>query len=179
MTVSVLDMRSDAIIEGPYRYALLRDWSGHPHELRQEHGTVGYWHAGVCWVMLNPSTADHEVDDPTIRRCIQFTKRWGMSTMVVVNLYALRATNPKELRTHPDPIGPENEQWLREHMRRASCTIAAWGTKGASRQTYFEDLLAEGNVSPFCLGTTKGGHPRHPLYVKGDVAAPRWRMCRS
>lgn len=142
---------------GKYRYALTRYWGGGPM---------------ACFIMLNPSTADASVDDPTIRRCIGFAKREGCGSLVVVNLYALRSTDPTALANHPHPTGPE---W-RGHLDAAIAhtdgpIIAAWGAHpGTSRQaTTVLDVLTDAGRAAFCLGKTKDGSPRHPLYVKGDA----------
>lgn len=123
----------------------------------------------VLWVMLNPSTADERVEDPTIRRCTDFTRRWNYGTLEVVNLYALRATDPRELLCHTDPVGPENDTHIVAAMRRATFTILAWGAspEPLARKASVT-LLAQQDVSiptPYVLGWTKDGHPRHPLYV--------------
>lgn len=123
----------------------------------------------VLFIMLNPSTADDKLDDPTIRRCISFAQRERATEMTVVNLFALRATDPKELSIHPNPVGPLNDHYLREQMREheGSLIIAAWGAnKFAYDRAYkvrsmFEDRL-------WCLGQTKSGAPKHPLYLPGD-----------
>jgi len=138
-----------------YRYRLLRRWSRGRR---------------ILWVMLNPSTADAQRDDPTIRRCIAFSRDWGYGSMEVVNLYALRATRPAALRRHPDPVGPENERHVRAATRRADLVVAAWGVLGAGRDASMA-LGRRGRV--VCLGLTRAGAPRHPLYVPASaVPAP-------
>lgn len=139
---------------GRYRYWLRRSY------LHGGNGQV------VAFLMLNPSTADALQDDPTIRRCLAFTRAWGYSILSVRNLFALRATDPKELLTAEDPIGPQNDAELLA-LRTAHLVIAAWGAKvpfGRDRKVL--ELLA--GVPLFCLGTTKDGSPRHPLYVRGN-----------
>jgi hypothetical protein len=161
-----MPLRSDAVLsdDGQYRYALTRHW-GEGTSLR--------------FVMLNPSTADASLNDPTIRRCIGFAKREGYGGLVVLNLYAYRATNPKALLTCGDPVGPGNDDMLRAHMRSsvgvARPVVAAWGANArADRVKQVLDLCL--GVDWRCLGTTKDGHPRHPLYVRGDqplISFPR------
>jgi hypothetical protein len=121
-------MRRDALIDGHYRYWLLRDWSG-----------IGVNRAlgplperfGVLWVMLNPSTADHQLDDPTIRKCIGFTKRLGFESFAVVNLFALRSSDPGLLRTTAalgeDIVGPKNDETIAKLASQAALIICAWG----------------------------------------------------
>jgi len=125
--------------------------------------------------MLNPSTADANVDDPTIRRCIGFAKREGCGGLVVVNLYAYRATNPDDLLKAINPIGsPETEIHLNKAVAEIDGPlIAAWGAftvRGAHpaywiKQRYGDRLM--------CLGRTKDGHPRHPLYLSNDAPLVR------
>jgi hypothetical protein len=147
-------MRKSAIIsdDGCYRYRLDRIWDGlNP----------------LCvWVMLNPSTADAEQDDPTIRKCIGFTKRWGYYGGIrVVNIMAFRATNPKNCLAAEDPIGPDNERYLRA-TETAIMVVCAWGARApASVVTTAMGHLGSGRLRLHCLGKTKAGHPRHPLYV--------------
>jgi hypothetical protein len=149
-------------LDRTYRYALWRTWS------RQGRSAL--------FVMLNPSTADETQNDPTIRRCIAFARRWGYGSLTVCNLFALRSTDPAALYSHADPVGPDNDEVIAGHANGAGIVIAAWGVHGALRgrgRTVAEEL--EGAGCPvFCLGTTKDGHPRHPLYLRGDVEPVRF-----
>ncbi len=125
----------------------------------------------MLFVMLNPSTADEVEDDPTIRRCKGFTKREGLGKLAVVNLYAYRATDPKELKRVSDPIGPENDAWLERASEEADITVAAWGANAdLFRSTQVKKLLH----NPKHLGLTKAGYPRHPLYLKSDTELTDW-----
>jgi hypothetical protein len=144
--------------DGRYRYALLRRWGDGPF---------------VTFVMLNPSTADAEVDDPTIRRCIGFAKRWGFDALHVVNLFALRATDPRELAKADDPIGPENDLYLMRHALAEGPMVAAWGAHPMARERAkaFTDRMF---VRWSALGTTADGYPRHPLYVRADAPLIGW-----
>lgn len=121
----------------------------------------------VVYVMLNPSTADAMADDPTIRRCTSFAKREQAGGIVVVNLFALRSTDPRALLHHADPVGPVNDVFIRHAVRGAHRVIAAWGAAGVQHgrgQRVTEALLASG-VDVRCFGTTSTGQPRHPLYL--------------
>lgn len=151
---------------GAYRYALERRWGD---------GRT------VLFMMLNPSTADAAQDDPTIRRCIGFAKRWGYEQLLVWNLYAYRATDPRELDTVADPIGRENEDRLWAILQAEpapALIVAAWGAKpGRGKFTERELVMRRGPLYEkpvFALGFTKDGHPRHPLYVRGDAELVRW-----
>jgi hypothetical protein len=140
----------------------------------------------ATFIMLNPSTADAWVDDPTIRKCMGFCQRWGCGELHVANLFAFRATDPAELQQADDPVGPDNVDWLRRVVDFAvnpvganSCgyVICAWGTHGSyldQDQTVL-DWIGE-ICEPMCLGTTQDGHPRHPLYVpyRGELVAFDW-----
>jgi hypothetical protein len=157
-------MKSSAIISpcGLYRYGLTRKWGDGPR---------------VCFVMVNPSTADAEQDDPTIRRCIGFAQREGGGSLEVVNLFALRATDPKALRKHPDPIGPGNNAALRTAFDRAGRIIAAWGAHGRlhARDVTVARMLGD---KAMCLGVTARGDPRHPLYLPADAPLIVWSAPR-
>ena len=135
-----------------YRYTLTREGLG-------GRGTV-------CWLMLNPSTADADVNDPTIRRCIDFTQRWGYGKLLVLNLYAYRATDPAELLRCADPCGPDNDRVITELAPACDLTVCAWGAHPMAppRARAVEELLGP-DVPLWCLSWTKEGEPRHPLYL--------------
>jgi hypothetical protein len=123
--------------------------------------------------MLNPSTADALVDDPTVRRCAGFTRSWGYSSLAVLNLFALRATDPGELLDAEDPVGPGWNDHLRTAVE-ADLVVCAWGASVPfARDREVLDMLR--GVDLYCLGLTKQGYPRHPLYVKGDTKPQLWR----
>ncbi len=148
-----------------YRYCLWREWNGLDPSY-------------ALFVGLNPSTADEVQDDPTIRRCIGFAKRWGYGAMCVVNIFAYRATDPAVLKAHANPVGVDNDRWLLECAREAGVIVVAWGTNGRymQRDQAVKQLLAGGL---WCLGRTRDGYPRHPLYVKADVRLcdfPLWEI---
>lgn len=160
-------MIRDAFISScaTYRYQLYRKWAESDR-------------MPILWVMLNPSTADHHIDDPTIRRCIGFSKAWGYGAMWVGNVYAYRATEPKILKQlSMDTIrGPDNPSKLWDMASRCALTVAAWGTQGPLI-TMPPNIQSPGGV--WCLGTSKAGYPKHPLYVKGDTALEPWPRCSS
>lgn len=126
----------------------------------------------MVFVMLNPSTADAEVDDPTIRRCIGFARREGYDALHVLNLYAYRATKPADCFGASDPVGPENDGYLGREFTAAVGAgfpvVVAWGANARSDRVAAVLRLAPHALTLRCLGMTKGGHPRHPLYVHGD-----------
>lgn len=143
---------------GRYRYALSR---------RLSDSAIAP--AEALFVMLNPSTADACVDDATIRRCKGFALRFGCSHLLVANLYAWRATNPRDLWAAPDPIGPENDAVIAALAERASLIVCAWGQTGPDkhRPAAVIDLLSD--YPCLALGFTKHGQPRHPLYLPKDA----------
>lgn len=130
--------------------------------------------SGTClFVMLNPSTADAEQDDPTIRRCIGFAQSWGYQRLVVGNLFAYRATDPRDLLAASEPIGPYCDHWLLHLLDESSLAVAAWGAHAMARDRARQVRRTVFDRMPYkrraCLGTTKDGHPRHPLYVRADT----------
>lgn len=145
--------------DGLYRYALGRRWGDGPP---------------LRFVMLNPSTADASVDDPTIRRCVGFARAWGYDALTVLNLYALRATDPRELWRAGDPVGPQNDAYLQIAAESGvGTTVVAWGANARpDRVAAFRELFAEHEV--YCLGVTKAGQPKHPLYLPASSRALRW-----
>ena len=123
----------------------------------------------MLWVMLNPSTADATQDDPTINKCVQFSKRNGRDAIAVVNLYAFRSTDPNILGRTPYFVGPDNDRHIDKVCGESwvdSCVIA-WGAHRIAdyRQMRVIEILDNHFINPLCLGQTKGGYPRHPLYV--------------
>lgn len=156
--------------DGRYRYLLTRWWAPGPAAL---------------FVMLNPSTADGTTKDSTIRRCAGFARSWGCGSLRVVNLYALRATNPAVLWTVADPVGPDNDHHVREQTHAATRAgtplIAAWGVNARpDRVAALLELLPDvANLS--ALGVTKNGsprHPRHPLYLSCGTSPAPWPTAR-
>jgi len=144
-------MKKDAIFSPDriYRYTLTRLWD----EAKPTLLVIG----------LNPSTADETIDDPTIRRCIGFAKRWNFGTLLMGNIFAFRATDPKIMKVHAEPIGEDNDIWLIRMNQKADMTILAYGNHGKhlKRHQAIIKLISE----PYCFKVTKGGMPSHPLYL--------------
>ena len=167
------DVTADAVFSecGTYRYWLARCWASKP----------GWRH--VLWIMLNPSTATADEDDPTVRRCQTFARTWGYDGITVANLFALRSTDPKGLHTHPEPIGVDNDATI-ECAALADSTglvVAAWGVHGVYRNRAWNvaTMLRDAGVDLHCLGTTKDGAPKHPLYVAGNTTPKLWKRAAS
>lgn len=162
-----------ALLEGVEASAVISDDEAYRYRLERVWDPKG---TTVAFVMLNPSTADAETDDPTLRRCQSFARSWGHGRLVVVNLYALRATRPVHLWEHPDPAGPDNGWYLGGGLLRDQdhetprMIVAAWGVNAhRSEVEAFRRTLGMFRRSAYCLGRTRAGAPRHPLYVRGDT----------
>lgn len=138
---------------GRYRYELRRIWERN--------------RPPAMFVGLNPSTADAERDDPTVRRCIQFARDWGWGGVVVVNLFAYRATFPADLFRAAAPIGPENDRCLAHRQGGAGVVVAAWGNHGIYRDRAAEVLSKLHR--PHYLRLNGSGQPAHPLYLPSDL----------
>jgi hypothetical protein len=148
-----------AFIEGPYRWKLWRRWN-----------ETGPW---VVFIMLNPSTADGNDDDPTIISCVGIADALGAGGIIVVNMYAWRATDREELGKVPDPVGYKNDVNIGDAVQYAKETggqvICAWGASdyAAERAPYVKNLLKTVfHVPLVCLKRTKSGAPGHPLFLK-------------
>lgn len=150
---------------GKYRWWLRRTWK------YAQPNTPGNGY-NLGFLMLNPSTADALQDDPTIRRCIGFARREKFSGISVYNLFCLRATDPKELLAAPDPVGPQGDTHI--HVAKSCHTLVlAWGA-GVPKHRDRQVLAMLAGKPLWCLGKTKAGHPRHPLYVRADQPLERF-----
>ncbi len=143
-----------------HRYSLKRQWT--------DLSDGGNW---VTFIMLNPSTADEQQDDPTIRRCISFAKSWGGHSLEIVNLFSLVTTDPRVLPMFGDSVGEKNDEWIMaasQRMGGAGIVVAAWGVRGKlwGRGNQVLSMLHEADVNVRSFGLTKDGYPKHPLYLK-------------
>lgn len=148
--------RSGAIISSDelYRYLLWRDWDPSLPV--------------ITWIMLNPSTANALEDDPTIRRVLAFSRAWGFGSIEVVNLYAYRATSPRDLpRWGKD--GPSNSAYILAATPRGRTVVCAWGTHGGWKQP-----RTGGADDIYCMGVNKDGSPKHPLYLSSSTVLERF-----
>jgi len=141
--------------DGRYRYSLSRYFGDGPTAI---------------FTMLNPSTADAVQNDPTIRKCIGFCRRWGVGQLHVVNLFAFRAVSPFDMKKADDPIGPLNRRAVERALTTCEdkIVVCAWGVHGGFMKQDHEMIIRIGQISavvPLCLGTTKDGFPRHPIYL--------------
>lgn len=158
------DMVSRAVFSrcGAFRYELGRVWD------------TGA--AALAFVMLNPSTADETRNDPTVERCERRARATGFGGVIVVNLFAFRATDPGDMRRAADPIGPSNDRVLETRLPAKSIVVCAWGTHGAylQRGAQVEALLRRKGHLLHHLGLSRAGHPKHPLYIPYSVEPMPW-----
>ncbi|NEQ52785.1 MAG: DUF1643 domain-containing protein [Leptolyngbya sp. SIO3F4] len=146
-----------------YRYCLTRSWPA--NHVSQ-----------VTFIMLNPSQANAEQDDPTLRACSQFAKAWGYTQLTVVNLFAYRTSKPENLASETDPIGPSNDRYLLAATDASKQVILAWGNWGTllNRAQAVVQLLKPYRSKLYCLSYNRSGQPRHPLYIKRNTTPLAW-----
>jgi hypothetical protein len=162
---SQIFLKTDACFDGTgsYRYSLYREWQANAPRL--------------AFVMLNPSTADAQRNDATIRRCLGFAHRWGYGALEVVNLFAYRTPKPDVLRTVEHPVGTDNDRYLIAAATRADCLVIGWGNWGRlqGRDRIVLTLLSQ-QADLYCLGINQSGQPKHPLYVKNALDLIPYRI---
>ncbi|WP_459872090.1 DUF1643 domain-containing protein [Endothiovibrio diazotrophicus] len=146
---------------GCYRYRLWRTWDAAPP---------------AVFVMLNPSTADALTDDPTIRRCRRYALEWGYGGLVVVNLFAWMATDPTEMLSAADPVGPCNDDHIISSVKDSGVVLCAWGNHGShmDRAAKVHALIKSAGVDPMVLRLTKLHQPAHPLYLPSNLVPAQW-----
>lgn len=139
-----------------WRYSLWRKWA---------EGTT------LAVIGLNPSTADETLNDRTVSRCIRFAKDWGHGSYVMLNLFGVRSPYPQVIKESPDPVGPDNDDAIVCHCSSASQVLFAWGACSyiGDRAEHVTRMLDGLGIKPYCLGVTKHGFPKHPLYIKADT----------
>lgn len=156
-------VRSEAMFSacGRYRYSLARNWGGAPR---------------LGFVMLNPSTADERANDPTVARCQRRAREAGAGGLIVVNLFAWRATDPRALAKADDPVGPANDTAIIDCLAGTGHVICAWGNLGAwrGRAAAVGWALRATGHELWHLGLTQQGEPRHPLYVGAAMMPKAW-----
>ena len=148
-------MKSSATFSdcGKYRYSLKREWDKDK--------------PFVLFICLNPSTADDKNDDPTLIRCISYAKQWGYGGVYVTNLFAYRATNPRDMLSSQDPIGIDNDKRLRKLSKSAGLVVAAWGNHG--KHIGRSDEIRKEVSNLYYLKLNASGEPSHPLYLKSNL----------
>lgn len=145
-----------------FRYRLTRQW--------QEGGRK------ALFIMLNPSTATEVQNDPTVERCERRARALGFGAFTVTNIFAYRATDPRQMRAQPDPVGPQNDQAIGDALAWADQIICGWGSHGAflGRGVQVGALLRATGKPLFHLGLTQAGQPKHPLYIGYAVQPQPW-----
>lgn len=145
-----------------YRFSLVRDF--------------GKGQGMMNFIMLNPSTANEEFNDPTVHRCEMRTLDNGCRYMVVTNIFAFRATDPQVMRSTVDPVGSRNDQAIVHFANQAQSVICAWGEHGSfmDRGNHVKRLLLQNNVKAAFLKMNKSGQPAHPLYLRKSLEPVPW-----
>ncbi len=152
--------------DGVYRYSLERDFLPLEPDSKR-----------VVFIMLNPSTANAEAADPTVRRCMVYTRKWGYKRLCVVNIFALRSTDPMKLTRHPDPIGPENDFQILSAVESAELIICAWGEWGKLMGRGQEIIrLLQSSHQLSVLKLNASGQPAHPLYLSGELVPTAYHV---
>ena len=155
MSAPVIQSTAEISRDGVYRYRLTRRWE------TDDRASM------LRWIMLNPSTADASLDDPTIRRCMGFARAWGYGGIVVHNLYALRATDPRQLRDHPDPVGPVNDSYIAGWRVP---TICAWGAHADSgRPGRAAEMIALRSGLGYLIIDSRNAGNRYDLVIAGMI----------
>ncbi|MCK4441078.1 MAG: DUF1643 domain-containing protein [Sulfurovaceae bacterium] len=154
-------MQKNAIFskDREYRYVLSRIWD----ETKPIIMIIG----------LNPSTADETEDDPTIRRCTNFSKSWGYGGVYMLNLFAFRATQPSDMFEALNPIGDENNNFIEIYTKKVDKIVCAWGNDGIYKDR--SQYIRENFNNLFYLKMNKTGEPSHPLYLKSDLVPQQWK----
>jgi len=157
-------MIKDAILDKnrKYRYMLKRQWGERNDNF-------------VNFVLLNPSTANETVDDPTIKACVKFSQNLGYDGFYVTNLFAFRTKSPEVLKKSENPIGDENDKYIKRYALKSKLVVIAWGNHGnfLNRNNEVLKILSE-IKTPHCLAVTNSGSPKHPLYIKRTTNTKKW-----
>jgi hypothetical protein len=146
-----------------YRYSLSRIWD-------KDKGIVNF-------IGLNPSTADAKEDDPTIRKCIKYAEKWGYGGIVISNLFAYRTPEPYLMKQTKDPIGKENDRYIKKLAEQSDVIVAAWGNDGEylERDRFIRDLIPD----LMCLKVNQTGQAAHPLYLNGDLKPVSYKNLKN
>jgi hypothetical protein len=161
---------------GKYRYSLKRKWWSY----------IDYDRT-IVFLMLNPSIADANEDDATIRKCVRYADRWGYNSITVVNLFAYRSTNPKDLSVATDPIGPDNDRIILQECKN-KYVVCAWGATieksklpilSGRPESVVRVLSTDVSIRLMCLSLTSGKSPGHPIYQSGDITPIEYNVCQN
>jgi hypothetical protein len=164
-----VDVKSSVVFGGPddcYRYRLVRTWDD-----SKSH---------AMWVMMNPSYADHQVNDRTVAKCERLARAWGYGGIFVGNTFAYRASDKKRLRLIGDPVGPDNDKHLVAMAKKAAIVIFAYGQPGhrslLTRGIAVAQLLLSKGITPHVIELSKVGIPKHPLYLLESLEPVVWQL---
>ena len=162
--MNYLTTRAEVSACGQYRHSLTRRWVN-------PHGNLA-----IVFIGLNPSTADGELDDPTIRRCVDFANGLGGSRLTMINLFDFRATQPADMRKQNKPISEHNEEHVIRALINADIVVAAWGNGGRYRGAGLQmrKLAHDKKVKLHHLGLTMDAQPKHPLYLAKSTPLSEW-----
>lgn len=149
---------------GQYRYRLSRTWSNR---------RVGK-NKTVAFIGLNPSLANAEFDDPTIKRCIAFAESWDFKRLIMINLFAYISTDPNRLLNTVDPVGPENDDVIEATCAESAKLIACWGNHGILGNRS-DEVCQKFSRRLYCIRANKSGEPAHPLYLPATLSPYRYR----
>lgn len=162
-------MHSEAGISscGVYRWWLFRKWDSHLPP--------------IIWIMMNPSTADHKKDDPTIRKVIRLSSKWEYGSVIVLNVYAFRSPHPDKLpRDMDEAVGHRNDWWIKTVFEYAAKNkikvVAAWGVKHGKRGRVVHSLAHDAGLKLRCLEVGLNGEPKHPRFLSEDLRPRRLRV---
>jgi len=153
-----------------YRYSLRHFWG---KESDKENP--------IAWIALNPSTADENKLDPTLRRIKGFSESWGYNCFYMLNIFAYRATDPREMKKQEDPVGPLNDFYIKQICKKCDTIVCAWGNHGKHLNRSEEVLknLFDTNPNICYLELSKIGEPKHPLYLKGDLNLKKYEFRKN
>ena len=149
-----------------HRYTLLHSW----RDMFDEEDRI------ACWIALNPSTADENQLDPTLRRIKAYSKSWGYNGFMMLNAFAFRATDPKVMEEAADPTGPDNDKWILEETAKADKVFCCWGTHAKLNNRHNELLSLLKDRPLYYLRLTKDGFPSHPLYLPASLKPTPWEI---
>ena len=150
-----------------HRYSLIHRWD-------DMFTPAGERERSIAWICLNPSTADENQLDPTLRRIRGFSAGWGYTHFVMLNAFAFRATDPADMKVALDPVGPENDRWIRHWAERAERVIVGWGEHGGHLDRHRQVVALLDPAKTFCLARNASGQPKHPLYVAQNTMPVRF-----
>lgn len=170
---------SETLIKsGDFGTAVFSPCENYRYSLRVEINFPNGRSSRCCsFIGLNPSTADHNAPDPTVKRCLRWATKWGFDSFVMLNAFAYRATDPENMKSQRDPVGQMNDAHLQVNTLCSDRVVVCWGNHGGhmGRQDWILINLRTWNEeNTFCFGRTGRGYPKHPLYLRNDTPLERW-----